>query len=309
MIRIMSWQKLGLVFKPKRDLGWGVSHATAPTAIQLNSGEWRVFFANRDAENRSHVGWFDIDLDDPLKGVKSIDAPLLYPGPTGEFDGNGIYTTGVVRLSNDRIRLYNVGWNPGHKSPLFYAAIGAAESDDMGETIDWRCRAPIMDRSVYDPTSVTGPWVLNEHGRFRMWYVSGLSWAETSEGLKSKYHIKYAESADGLTWKRNGDVAIDFQNESEMNIARPVVLFNGQDYETWFSYSTGLGYCIGYARSTHGIKFERQGDSNRVISSGDFDFESEAVCHPMIVVHKGKKFMFYNGNKFGIDGVALAIES
>ncbi len=305
----MSWQKLGLVFQPKIDLAWGVSHATAPTAIQLNSGEWRVFFASRDSDNRSHVGWFDIDLDDPLKGVKSIDAPLLYPGPTGHFDGNGIYTTGVVRLARNTIRLYNVGWNPGHCSPLFYAAIGVAESNNMGETIDWRCSAPIMDRSEFDPTSVTGPWVVLENNQFRMWYVSGLGWLETPEGLKSMYHIKYAESKDGLTWNRRGLVSIDFVNEKEMNIARPMVLFNGQNYESWFSYSNGSGYKIGYARSKDGIYFKRENLESEIITPGDYNFESDAVCHPMIVEHKGKRFAFYNGNKFGLDGVALAVKS
>ena len=38
-------------------------------------------------------------------------------------------------------------------------------------------------------------------------------------------------------------------------------------------------------------------------------FENEAVCHPVVVRHKGKRFMFYNGNRFGIDGVALAVKS
>ena len=305
----MSWQKLGLVFQPKNDLAWGVSHATAPTAIQLKSGIWRVFFANRDSDNRSHVGWFDIDLDDPLKGVVSIDAPLLCPGPVGSFDGNGVYTTGVVKLGNDRIRLYNVGWNPGHCSPLFYAAIGVAESGDMGETIDWRCNAPIMDRSEFDPMSVTGPWVLLENGRFRMWYVSGLGWIKTPEGLKSKYHIKYAESDDGLIWNRRGIVSIDFVNECEMNIARPTVLFNGANYETWFSYSTGSGYKIGYGCSKDGISFKRKKLETEIINPGDYCFESDAVCHPMIVEHKGKRFAFYNGNQFGMDGIALAVKA
>ena len=300
--------KLGLVFRPERDIDWAKTHATCPTPIQLDTGIWRVFFASRDEIQRSHVGWFDIDLDDPLKGVQAIDHPLLAPGPMGNFDGNGIYTTSVVRLSNNRLRLYTIGWNPGHRQPLFFAAIGAAESDDMGRSICWRSAAPILDRSEYDPASVTGPWVLHDRGSFRMWYVSGLRWEDRPEGLKSIYHIKYAESADGLAWVRRGQVSIDFADPNELNIARPCILPGIDGYEAWFSYGSGQGYRIGYGRSKDGLVFDRTMVNPPVIEPSNLPFENETVCHPVVVRHKGKRFMLYNGNRFGIDGVALAVE-
>ncbi len=305
----MTWNKLGLVFRPDRDIDWAVSHATCPTPVQLPNGCWRVFFASRDSHQRSHVGWFDIDLDDPASRIQAIDRPLLAPGPLGNFDGNGIYTTAVVPLGGGLLRLYTIGWNPGHRTPLFYAAIGAAESPDMGETISWRSKAPILDRSEDDPATVTGPWVLLEHGKFRMWYVSGLRWDDRPEGLKSIYHIKYAESDDGLSWVRKGQVAIDFASPDELNIARPCILPGTAGYEAWFSYGSGLGYRIGYGRSRDGIVFDRAVEDPPVIETSSQPFENEAVCHPVVVMHKGKRFMFYNGNRFGIDGVALAVES
>ncbi len=304
----MAWEKLGLVFRPERDIGWGKSHATAPTPIQLDSGHWRVFFASRDEAQRSHVGWFDIDLDDPSRLLGTADKPLLSPGPVGNFDGNGIYATGAVRLGGERLRLYTVGWNPGYREPLFFAAIGAAESDDMGRTIAWRSAAPILDRSEHDPATVTGPWVLREHDRFRMWYVSGLRWEEQPR-LKSFYHIKYAESADGLAWTRRGEVAIDFADPSESNIARPCVVPAAEGYEAWFSYERGQGYRIGHGRSRDGVAFDRSTAGAPVIEPSDLPFENKAVCHPVVVRHKGKRFMFYNGNRFGGDGVALAVET
>lgn len=304
----MAWEKLGLVFRPGSDISWGNSHATAPTPIQLDSEIWRVFFASRDEFQRSHVGWFDINLDDPLIGVQALDYPLLSPGPIGNFDGNGIYATSVVRVGPNKLRLYTVGWNPGHIQPLFYAAIGAAESEDLGRSISWRSKAPIVDRSDVDPVTVTGPWVLFEDGRFRMWYVSGLRWEKTIDQLKSVYHVKYAESQDGLTWLRTGQVAIDFIDSTELNIARPCVLRGADGYEAWFSYSSSNGYRIGYGKSTDGIVFDRAISNPPIIEPSDQSFENHAVCHPAVVCHKGKRFMFYNGNRFGIDGVALAVE-
>lgn len=303
----LHWQKLGLVFRPESDIPWGVSHATCPTPVRLDSGIWRVFFASRDSLQRSHVGSFDIDLDDPLRAVTASDRPLLAPGPIGHFDGNGIYATGLVRIRGDRLRLYTVGWNPGHRVPLFFAAIGAAESADMGRTIEWRTPAPILDRSDVDPVCVTGPWVLRDSDRFRMWYVTGLRWEDRPDGLKSVYHIRYADSNDGLSWRRSGQVSIDFADPSELNIARPCIVPTEDGYEAWFSYHRGDGYRIGYARSVDGIGFTRITSDAPVIEPSDAAFETDAVCHPAVVTHRGVRFMFYNGNQFGIDGVALAV--
>lgn len=304
----MAWEKLGLVFRPGVDIAWGKTHATAPTPIQLDSEIWRVFFASRDEFQRSHVGWFDINLDDPLTKVQALEHPLLSPGPVGNFDGNGIYATSVVRLGPSKLRLYTVGWNPGHIQPLFYAAIGAAESEDFGRSISWRSEAPIVDRSNIDPVTVTGPWVLFENGRYRMWYVSGLRWEKTTDQLKSVYHVKYAESKDGLVWTRSGQVAIDFTDSAESNIARPCVLRGTDGYEAWFSYERTNGYRIGYGQSKDGMLFNRAIKNPPIIEPSNQPFENQAVCHPAVVCHKGKRFMFYNGNRFGIDGVALAVE-
>ena len=65
----------------------------------------------------------------------------------------------------------------------------------------------------------------------------GLNWIRNKEDkLKSNYHIKYAMSKDGINWIRKGDIAIDFKNKNEINIARPCVLKNNNNYESWFSY-------------------------------------------------------------------------
>jgi hypothetical protein len=44
------------------------------------------------------------------------------------------------------------------------------------------------------------------------------------------------------------------------------------------------------------------------ISVSDEPWENEAVAYPAVIVHNGRKYMFYNGNKFGKDGIALAVE-
>jgi hypothetical protein len=300
------WQKLGLVFRPTRDTSWVISHATAPVPVILKNSACRVFFSGRDDANRSQIGWFDIDLDDPGRGITTEDTPLAGPGPLGGFDGYGLYASSAVRLG-ETLRLYTIGWNPGSERPLFYSAIGLLETRDMGRTAAWRSSVPILDRDIHDPYSVTGPWVLLEAGVWRMWYVSAVRWERTENGPKSFYNVRYAESDDGLIWRREGIVAVDFASPDETNIGRPCVLRSASGYEAWFGYSRKHGYRIGYGRSRDGKSFDRNVSNPPVLEPSTAFFENETVCHPAVIAYRGHRFMFYNGNQFGRDGIALAI--
>ena len=73
----------------------------------------------------------------------------------------------------------------------------------------------------------------------------------------------------------------------------------------WFS-SKGKAYKAKYAISNDGINWTR---------SSDFEFygslegvDDEMVCYPVVILNNNQKFIFYNGNGYGIDGICLAIE-
>jgi len=57
--------------------------------------------------------------------------------------------------------------------------------------------------------------------------------------LKHYYHIRYAESEDGIHWKPNGMVCIDYQKD-EYAIARPVVYREDGIYKMWYCYRGGV---------------------------------------------------------------------
>ena len=201
--------------------------------------------------------------------------------------------------------MYTIGWNPGVRSPLFYSTIGLAVSNDGGESFRRYSQAPIMARSDYDPCLVTAPFVLLEGGRWRMWYVSGYKWEEIAGELCSYYHIKYAESKDGINWDRQGIVAID-NRPGERNIARPSVLKDGDVYRMWYSYSTCAGYRIGYAISSDGIVWNRL-DSQAGLDLSSEGWDSQSAAYPHVFKHNDQLYMAYNGNNFGKDGFGLAI--
>jgi hypothetical protein len=305
MTHPLAWHKQGLIFTPDTSKPWMRSHAAVPVPFQLQGSRYRVFFSSRDADNRSHVGFFDIDLADPSRIIAVSAEPILAPGPLGAGDGDGIYAESAIR-DGEAIRLYTIGVTTGHTRPLFYATIGMATSVDGGRTFSKRA-APIMTISEFDPCLVTAPFVLREGARWRMWYASGIRWEREPQGLQSYYHIKYAESPDGIHWQRNGRVAIDFADSAERCIARLWVVPDHGRYRGWFSVNDGIhGYRIGYAESADGVEWTRRDDLAGIALS-ESGWDSQAQAYPAVVRHGDRWFMFYNGNAFGRDGIGLAI--
>lgn len=282
-----------------------VSHAQLPTPLALGDGRFRVFFASRDSQNRSHVGWFELDLNRPDCILGQSSYPILEPGPPGCFDGDGIYPSSVVRHGK-QLRMYTVGWNAGRQPPMFYAAVGLAVSDDGGQSFRRYSRVPIMCRSEYDPCFVTSPVVMRDDQGWRMWYVSGYRWEQSARGLWSRYHIKHAESRDGIAWHRAGHICIKESQPDEMNIARCWVIKDRERYHAWFSTSCGGPYRLGYARSKDGLEWHREDDALIFESSGQA-WDKTTQCYPAVVPHGGRWYMFYNGAEYGRDGVGLAV--
>jgi hypothetical protein len=299
-----GWRKLGLLYSPDGSRAWSRSHAQNPVAQLLGGDRVRVFFATRDAENRSHVAHVELALDGRARVLEPPLKPDLAPGSLGCFDDHGVYPASLVRAPDDRLFMYYIGWNPGVRRPLFYASIGLAVSTDNGASFTRHGQAPIMARSEFDPCFVTSPYVLRESDRWRMWYVSGFRWEETDGAPISYYHIKYAESADGVNWERDGRVCIDLRR-GERNIVRPCVIRDESGYRMWYSYAAGAGYHIGYATSADGLEWTRR-DEEVGIGRSDDGFDADAIAYPWVFRHADKLYMLYNGGGFGREGFGLA---
>jgi hypothetical protein len=135
-----------------------------------------------------------------------------------------------------------------------------------------------------------------------MWYVSGVEWVHRD---LPRYNIKYAESNDGLHWQRSGVVCIDFEGPDENALARPCVIKENGIYKMWFSYK-GDYYRIGYAESSDGIDWQRlDGEVGIDISPSGWD--SQMIEYSYVFSHEGKKYMLYNGDDYGKEGIGLAV--
>jgi hypothetical protein len=280
------------------------SHAAAPMIYPLEGSVVRVYFASRDSENRSHIGWVEMNLSEPSKHLALADLPALAPGPLGCFDDHGVYPGSIVEHEG-RLLLYYAGWNPGPRWPLFTASIGLAISDDGGLTFQRWSPAPVLSRGRFDPCLLTSPYVLREGGEWRMWYVGGFRWAEEDGELRSYYDVKYARSDDGITWERDGRVAIPLA-PGERNIGRPCVVALEESYEMWYSTSGSAGYRAGYARSRDGLVWTREDHAAGLEPSGE-GWDSGAIAYPWVARLDGRRYAVYNGNDYGREGFGLAV--
>lgn len=306
----MSWKPIGFITVPKTNHEWMHSHCQLPTPLVIDDNKVRVFFASRTIEQRSHIGFVELEfLDKTNWKISHIsNAPVLTPGPIGFFDEHGVFPSSIV-FFQDQYYLYYIGWNQGVEAPLFYANIGLATSKD-GVNFCKYSKAPIMGRSEVDPCLVTSPNVYLDNGIWKMTYVSGEKWERDPHTLrlKSFYNIKNAESEDGITWKRKG-TAINFV-DNETNIARSSVFkYSDTNYKMWFSYvKPEIGrYRIGFATSKNGSDWERN-DAIAGITT-DSQYASEMICYPSVFKFQNTLYMLYNGNNFGEKGFGIAVWS
>lgn len=297
----MRWKKLGLVIRPDRDLHWSRTHAMVPTPLALGNGIFRIYFSGRDDANRSNIGWAVIDLERPDRLLDYSQTPVLCPGALGCFDDNGVTPSCAIRRDDGRIFLYYLGWNPGSTVRMHLFG-GLAVSEDDGMTFRRWSQAPILERGPTDPYLNTAPWVVRADNEWRMYYVCGTGWRSKDEPL---YHIRLARSEDGCVWRRDGHVCIDFASREEVALARPYVYREAGKWKMWFAHK-GSAYRLGYAESTDGLTWQRlDHEAGLDVTPGAFD--SEMVEYAAVVAHEGRRYMFYNGNNYGYDGIGLAV--
>ncbi len=299
----MQWIKHGVIVEADNRVLWQTSHAAVPMPFHLDRDRFRIYFSSRDTAGRAQLAYVELDLQDPRQTLAEAEQPALGLGQLGCFDDSGVIGDWIVKRGSD-LYLYYTGWNRGGTVP-FRNAIGLAISRDGGATFERYSGGPILDRSVHDPCFVSNPCVLVEGQRWRMWYISGLRWQARDGALRHYYHLKYAESADGINWDRSGTICIDFQDESEYAISRPCVIHEEGIYKMWYSYR-GHSYRIGYAESTDGISWSRKDDLVGIDVS-ESGWDSEMIGYPFVFDHQGQRYLLYNGNGYGKTGIGLAI--
>jgi hypothetical protein len=299
----MRWRKLGRIFKTAGQEPWMQSHASMPFAEALGGNILRIWFTPRDAQNRSHLAWLEVDIAAPQDVKQLALRPTLAPGPEGAFDDNGAMGSWLVRHGGER-RHYYIGWTQSGADP-FHVAIGLATASDDGTDFSRRGPGPVLDRSAADPVMVSTPCVLQERGRWRMWYLSVIGWPDKTQ--PPHYDLRHAVSRDGLSWTPDPTPCIAVSHPGECAIARPSVIRDKDRWRMWYSYrGMDFPYRIGYAESHDGVSWVRR-DEMAGIATSDSGWDDAMIAYPFVFDHAGGRYMLYAGNGYGREGMGLAI--
>ena len=201
------WRKLGHVFPNSAEHRRQCRFAAIPIVEHIKGDLFRVYFTDRDTENRACVKAMLLELGSTVRVVEFTDNILIESGLPGAFDDRG--AMGAALLKNgDETWFYYTGWNTAATVP-FRLAIGLAIRDETSGTFKRISEGPIIDRTTVDPYLTASSCVILDRGKFRMWYISCLRWErQADQSLKHHYLVKYAESDDGILWGRDGTVAI-----------------------------------------------------------------------------------------------------
>ncbi|MCC8937324.1 hypothetical protein H8A99_12775 [Bradyrhizobium sp. Arg68] len=299
------FERLGLVYGPT-GAAWHRSHCQNPFVQQLSATRYRVHFAARDDKNRSQGAWADVELENSGLVVKeAATAPSLTLGRLGAFDDCGAMPGSIV-THRGRLLMYYTGWTLARAVPFTFF-IGAAESRDGGKTFEKVSEAPVLGRNHHDPFLTGAPWVIEEDGRLRMWYISGTEWvpgATEGEAPTHYYSIKHAVSVDGISWQTDDRLCLPYL-ENEHAIARPVVMKADGGYRMIYSARRlGETYRIYSATSGDGLSWER--DTSPLIEVAASGWDSEMVCYGSRLETPDGDFLLYNGNAYGKDGFGAA---
>ena len=297
----MSWIKCGQIFlvnSIKNNLL--KSHASNPLPIYLEGDIYRVFYSGRNSENKSSVGYVDIDIVHQ-KIINDNCASVFKYGSLDSFYSHGV-SIGNMYCSNDQQFILFMGWNIKNNEH-WRGDIGRLQLIKK-EQLEITSEMPFMTIDEEDQVSLSYPFVLFHESIYKMWYGSTLSWS--SENGEMIHVINYATSLDGENWEKHG-LAIPYELGVAQAFSRPTVIINKEGYHMWYSYRSGTGekYRIGYSHSFDGIRWERK-HSETGIDVSESGWDSEMICYPFVLEHKGEIYMLYNGNQYGKEGFGIA---
>lgn len=307
----MNWVKKKFIFQPKPKHDWMVSHASVPVADIIDDRHLRIYFSTRDETSRSRPAFIEVLANNPQQILYIHDRPILALGKLGTFDDNGIMPSWLVNHGQKKY-MYYIGWNP-QVTVSYRLSIGLAISTDGGKIFEKYSEGPICDRDLNEIYFNTAQCVLIDSGIWRMWYISCTGWQIVNQRPEPSYHVKYAESSDGIHWRKTGRVCIDY-DEFTQAIGRPCVYIDGDIYKMFYSYRSidsyrtnpQLSYRLGYAESLDGINWIRK-DDEVGISRSEEGWDSEMIEYCYVCRYGDRTYMFYNGNGFGKSGFGYAI--
>ena len=296
------WLKQGNIFNKH----W----AQLPVVDIQNDNFWRIYYSNR-INNKSLPKYFDVEKGNPSKILQHCEEPILSLGELGTFDQAGVMPAEIITFKNKKY-LYYIGWSNRIDVPYFNT-IGLAISDDGGNTYNKFSTGPVFGCSHKEPGYTGTISIIIENNVWRAWYLSCRKWEQHNGIIEPFYDIKYAESKNGIDWEPLNITCVSLL-ENQGGISQAKVIKENNIYYMWYSvrnktnYRTDKNnsYRIKLAISNDGITWQI---NNKIdLDTSETGWDSVMVEYPYVITHNNRKYMFYNGNGFGKEGIGYAIK-
>ena len=193
----------------------------------------------------------------------------------------------------------------------FMAFTGLAVSKDGGESFERFSNAPVLDRNNDGPHLRAIHSVHKEKDTWRIWYSQGDGWQDIDGIPYPRYHIRYTESQDGITFDPATDRTLIKPQGNEYRIGRPRVTVSTQNgapfYEMRYTFDTlDKQYQSGYAISSNGVDWVRKDELLGLPRSAQ-GWDSEMTCYPCYLETQYGTYLFYSGNNMGQTGVGYCV--
>jgi hypothetical protein len=301
------WHKKGKIFECSL---FGTGYAQDAFIDKISDDIWRIYYSARTKDVLSLPFYLDVEAGNPSNILYSEEKPLFLPGTPGSFDETGITMTSIVDVGSEKY-LYYCGWN--RRSTVPYAlSIGLIKVRNSGNVFEKIYDGPIMDRSIFNPISVSAPMVIFDDDIFKMWYITFTEWVSVEGKFEPIFVIKYATSKNGIDWDTDFNICLNSTYPGE-SLARPWVIKDKGIYKMWFSARgaegyrlvSGKHYMIEYAESIDGINWTRVKEKFQLCLSEN-GWDSEMLAYASVLKHNDEYFMLYNGNYFGKTGFGYA---
>ncbi len=299
-----AWQKKGLLFEPNMP---GFTHGSHPCAVHFKDDVFVVAFTCRDMQRRSHVFLSYATIKDGGIALTGTPKMALAPGAPGYFDCDGVISVCIVSHKNQHY-LYYVGWQ-NLPEGMWICDTGRAILNLEALTLEKEFEGPVLGRDKHNPLFAAATAFHVTDDVWHTWYNSGVKWEKTEQGWHHHYGIHHAQSSDGIDWVCDPEICIPFADEYEYAFGRPSVYRVDDTYFMWFAHRATKDidtYRIGFASSKDGLKWDRN-DALAGIDVAPEGWDSEMICYPYIIEHRGRMYMLYNGNEYGKTGFGFAV--
>ena len=276
-----AWQRHGPLFDVGAAGGFDARWCVLPHVVRIAPGRWHLYYTGNSGRGSGLSAFPGIGLavsEDGLSWRRWSDAPLLAPsGVPGEPDAIGVAGGSVLRArlpdGTTEWRFYYTGC-PTTGEDLFRNQQKACCLAVSQDGVRWEKRGAVLRRDPdrdYENVAAAGPVVHQEaDGSYRMWYSAiGTRWGY--------YSICYAESEDGLRWRRGPRYGDNLQLspagtgwERQM-VEYPAVLAGGAGDDRLRLFYCGNGYgATGIGSAVAGpLRATPAGDGGTLHLTGD----------------------------------------